>query len=400
MKKYISRYLLLGSIIGVLVFGAILTTPVSAQNMSTCQFIETLILINVIPVQSSSTARTAFGCTTPTITASSTATTTIPTDDGRFYPSVTLIDPVITNNSVSLNGVAYPVSGELNDDWCKATNRNAGSGPFEFNWGDNSKSCSSFPATHIYQNGGQYRIEVRVKNSRGLISSRDKYVTILASTTPAATTTPYVTVLSPNGGNDFLQDQRISISFATNLTSADMSGVNLQLYNPSDSNSVTAYKNIVSNWNGGSPYSWTIPTTIAPGNYKMYITPQLLGTAVNNGLFDFSNSTFKISSSTPIVPVTVANTCVFNPEKYANFYPDIKSVLGFDSAKLRNHWLTYGIAEGRTPCGAEMPGCKFNGENYVNLYPDLKRAGVNGKTHYTQTGINEGRYICKESVTI
>jgi hypothetical protein len=165
-------------------------------------------------------------------------------------------------------------------------------------------------------------------------------------------------------------------------------------------NSATAYKNIVLNWSGGSPYIWTIPTTVAPGNYMISINPQWLSSTANNNLFDLSNSTFKISSSTTIVPVTVANTCTFNPEKYANFYPDIKSVLGFDSAKLRNHWLIYGIAEGRTPCGAEMPGCKFNGENYVNLHPDLKKAGVNGRTHYTQTGINEGRYICKENTTL
>jgi hypothetical protein len=95
-------------------------------------------------------------------------------------------------------------------------------------------------------------------------------------------------------------------------------------------------------------------------------------------------------------PRTVS--CKFDATKYADYYSDLKKAFGYDNTKLKNHWLTYGLGEGRTPCGADMPSCKFNGEAYVSLYPDLAKAGVAGRSHYTQYGINEGRDVCRQTV--
>lgn len=104
---------------------------------------------------------------------------------------------------------------------------------------------------------------------------------------------------------------------------------------------------------------------------------------------------------------TVVNRCAFDAVKYANYYPDVKAMFGTNTAQIRNHWLTVGIDEGRTPCGSDMPSCKFNVLNYILIYPDLvavsnnpyykgntQRIMTDGTRHYKEAGINEGRSIC------
>ncbi len=106
------------------------------------------------------------------------------------------------------------------------------------------------------------------------------------------------------------------------------------------------------------------------------------------------------ATSTPPVPPPTPTTinCKFDPIKYADYYADVKKTFGYDVAKLNNHWITWGISDGRSPCGADMPSCKFSGENYVSLYPDLIKAGVNGRNHYVQYGFKEGRDVCRKTI--
>lgn len=80
---------------------------------------------------------------------------------------------------------------------------------------------------------------------------------------------------------------------------------------------------------------------------------------------------------------------VFDPVYYSDKYVDLKKAFGNDSAKLFNHFCTYGMKEGRKAIGT------FNVQIYKNRYPDLQKAfGDNLPAyykHYITYGKNEGR---------
>ncbi len=110
------------------------------------------------------------------------------------YPTLDLLEPEIEELRVLQNGVSFPVCEEFEETWCNQENPSAdGTGPFEFNWGDGSISCSWFSGKHDYENAGNYQIEVRVKNKCGFISSRKKEVIIYLKEESW-------TRLSPDGG--------------------------------------------------------------------------------------------------------------------------------------------------------------------------------------------------------
>lgn len=80
---------------------------------------------------------------------------------------------------------------------------------------------------------------------------------------------------------------------------------------------------------------------------------------------------------------------VFDATYYANRYADIKAVYGDDVAGMLQHFITYGMSEGRQGCET------FNVQSYRNAYKDLRNAfGNNWKSyyiHYLNHGIREGR---------
>jgi hypothetical protein len=95
------------------------------------------------------------------------------------YPYLEIHEPSINGLNVEQNGVTFPTVGDIDGYWCKNINPNAdGNGPFEFNWGDGTKSCSWFPAKHNYYGSGKFHIEVRVKNTEGFISARSNEIKI------------------------------------------------------------------------------------------------------------------------------------------------------------------------------------------------------------------------------
>lgn len=53
--------------------------------------------------------------------------------------------------------------------------------------------------------------------------------------------------------------------------------------------------------------------------------------------------------------VTLPNGVVFDSDFYAALYPDVKAEYGTDASKLLNHYLTYGMAEGRIPSMLTVP---------------------------------------------
>lgn len=81
---------------------------------------------------------------------------------------------------------------------------------------------------------------------------------------------------------------------------------------------------------------------------------------------------------------------VFNAMYYLEKHADLKRAFNTDAAQAKQHWLTYGINEGR------QASPEFHAPAYLNRYPDLVAAF--GKTnyrkaieHYLTYGINEGR---------
>lgn len=62
----------------------------------------------------------------------------------------------------------------------------------------------------------------------------------------------------------------------------------------------------------------------------------------------------------------IANYC-FNAIYYADTYSDLKKAYEYDEKKLKNHWLTYGIREGRSASPV------LNLKYYIQNNSDLKK---------------------------
>ena len=81
---------------------------------------------------------------------------------------------------------------------------------------------------------------------------------------------------------------------------------------------------------------------------------------------------------------------VFNPERYAIAYPDVAKAFGNDSEALWNHFVIFGLTEGRADINSD-----FNVFAYSSAYPDLKKACGDDLlayyVHYVNFGIKENR---------
>lgn len=82
-------------------------------------------------------------------------------------------------------------------------------------------------------------------------------------------------------------------------------------------------------------------------------------------------------------------SAVFDAAYYANRYPDLKAAFGNNESVLLQHFIQYGMDEGR------QGSSQFDVYSYKNLYPDLRAAfGNNLKSyymHYISSGKAEGR---------
>lgn len=79
----------------------------------------------------------------------------------------------------------------------------------------------------------------------------------------------------------------------------------------------------------------------------------------------------------------------FDMDYYYNTYPDLQTQIGYDYQGLYNHYIDYGLREGR------WGSAEFNGLIYKNNYADLQAVfGDDYKaycTHYEMYGKTEGR---------
>lgn len=80
---------------------------------------------------------------------------------------------------------------------------------------------------------------------------------------------------------------------------------------------------------------------------------------------------------------------IFDPVFYCNTHVDIKKYVGTDKKKLFEHFVKYGMKEGRRPCDS------FDVNAYKNRYADLRAAFKNNLPdyykHFLKYGIKEGR---------
>lgn len=83
------------------------------------------------------------------------------------------------------------------------------------------------------------------------------------------------------------------------------------------------------------------------------------------------------------------SSLTFDVDYYYNTYTDLQTAIGYDYGKLLNHYLTYGLKEGR------WGSAEFNCLAYKARYKDLRNAfGTNLSaycTHYESYGAKEGR---------
>lgn len=85
---------------------------------------------------------------------------------------------------------------------------------------------------------------------------------------------------------------------------------------------------------------------------------------------------------------------LFDADLYYSLYPDLQDAFGRDYNKLREHWLIFGINEGRR--GSYV----FDSHYYFASYKDLReRIGANCRelyNHFKVFGIKEGRKASNE----
>ncbi len=101
----------------------------------------------------------------------------------------------------------------------------------------------------------------------------------------------------------------------------------------------------------------------------------------------------KTTKTTAINATTkAALKTAFDADYYASKYPDIKAAYGTDKEAMFNHFLNYGMKEGR------MMNAKFDPVAYTTAYPDIKAIikesdYSNAYIHYVTFGQKEGRTL-------
>lgn len=88
----------------------------------------------------------------------------------------------------------------------------------------------------------------------------------------------------------------------------------------------------------------------------------------------------------------------FNYVRYADTYPDLKAIYGYNKDALYNHYVNSGKAEGRVGCMSPTMGLtadKFDAAQYAKDNPDVAAALGNNAAamynHYLTSGLSEGR---------
>jgi hypothetical protein len=151
----------------------------------------------------------------------------------------------------------------------------------------NTECSGSYPWLVPDKSGTDFRIKIE-SNSGSENDISDRYFSIETPETPSS-----ISVLSPNGGEDFNQGDVVDIRWSY---FGAVQYVSIELYNGFTLDSV-----ITSNTACDGSYYWSIPTGQSTGeNYKIRIK------SITENVYDFSNDYFSIGlQATPQPGVTV-----------------------------------------------------------------------------------------------
>jgi hypothetical protein len=146
-----------------------------------------------------------------------------------------------------------------------------------------------------YPSAGQYLIRIEPQTSNGQASGQvdysNNYFTIINSTSQSSTAS--ATMIFPNGGESLMISQTYNLVAKTNLNGGVQGSTGFLLKNSTNQTILTI------NSCGPSTYSWTVPTNIQPGQYKIQATT--CDSWAGGGIAsDESNSYFTITTTQPI----------------------------------------------------------------------------------------------------
>ena len=118
-------------------------------------------------------------------------------------------------------------------------------------------------------------------------------------------------------------------------------------------------------------------------------TPEKPNTSDKNNSSN-NNQNTTVNKSLPNIDIT---PYMFNYIYYADMNEDLKKAFGYNEEALKNHYLTFGIKEGRKASPI------FDARYYLNKYSDLKKVFGNNYEgayyHFINSGISEGRQASK-----
>ena len=200
----------------------------------------------------------------------------------------------------------------------------------------------------------------------------------------SSSTQPSITVTSPNGGETYKIGDTIPIKFSTNIPENQTpNGVTLQLYR-AQKGTPGYVSDIIKNYIAGSPYNWTIPSSLAPDLYYIYASATVTGISLpEGGVSDFSDNYFTIvaqgSNLTPVINGISAPTTLNIGQT---------GTWTVNASDPQNGQLSYSVSWGDTLSAATVSGNSAN-QSFVQ---------TSTFTHsYSSTGIYTVAFTVKNS---
>ena len=197
---------------------------------------------------------------------------------------------IASNQTINYNTAPEPLTG---------TAPTGGSLPYAYQWyasGDGTNFHLIAGATNLNFSPGNLTDTTWYRQMQTSAGSCGSYITNTLKIT--VNPPPVITVISPNGSEDWLQGSTHLLTWTDNIPE----NVKINLFKGG-----TYFQPIVSSTTSSGSYSWTIPVGLLPGNdYRI----KIISTATNS-VFDYSDAYFTISEAVPST-TTIQNITVLN----------------------------------------------------------------------------------------
>ncbi len=232
---------------------------------------------------------------------------------------------------------------------------------------DDTLSTTSYELSGL-DNDTKYFWRIKATNSSGESDWSDTYNFLTAS--------PFITVVYPNGNEEFMADSTYIIRWQDNLD--DLVNINLIL---NDTVSISIADSVLSETNA---YRWTVPDSLhRDSSYKIEITD-----VVDNNIYDSSDKNFFIN--TGAVGVNEAAGVLENYKLYQN-YPNPfnpSTVIKYDLPGISNVTISIFNVIGQRVAvlinrvqNAGAHSVVWNAQNFASgvYFYRIKAAGINSK---------------------